>query len=294
MSRELVFVHGRSQQHKDAAALKAAWIAAWTEGLTASGLSMPIAETDIHFPYYGDTLDALVHDPSGQVPDVIVRGAGGDSQQEEFLAKVLDETRKEVGVTEDELLADNPDPQLERGVLNWRMSRAILRAIDTHLPGGSATALTLATNDVYQYLRNPGIGSAIDTGVRNAITPDRETVVVGHSLGSVVSYNLLRRDGAALRWRIPLYLTVGAPLAITAIKQALSPIAHPECAETWFNARDHRDIVALYLLDAAHFGVNPAIENNDHVNNQTPNRHGISGYLNDPTVARKIYDAVIG
>jgi surfactin synthase thioesterase subunit len=50
--------------------------------------------------------------------------------------------------------------------------------------------------------------------------PDMPTVVVGHSLGAVVSYCLLRRDGDANRWAVPLYVTLGAPLAVTAIKKA--------------------------------------------------------------------------
>jgi hypothetical protein len=60
----------------------------------------------------------------------------------------------------------------------------------------------------------------------------------------------------------------------------------------WFNALDHRDIVALYPLDADHFGVEPAIENKTDVENHTDNRHGISGYLDDEVVARRIFDAL--
>jgi hypothetical protein len=293
VTSELVFVHGRSQQHKNASDLKQAWISSWSEGLSKGGLTLPISEEDIRFPYYGDTLDALVRGvPDDEIPDVIIRGAGQDRQEEQFAAEVLREAQEQAGITDDQLLAASGDPQLERGVQNWRMVRAIFRAIDERLPGGSGAALALATHDVYQYLRNPGIRDAIDDGVRNAISRERETIVVGHSLGSVVSYNLLRSEGEALGWRIPLYVTVGSPLAITAIKRALSPIAHPACAEEWFNARDRRDIVALYLLDTQHFGVKPAIDNDDDVKNGTSNRHGISGYLSDKDVARKIYDAV--
>ena len=294
MTRQLVFVHGRSQQHKDATALKQAWISSWSDGLRASSLEVPIAEADIRFPYYGDTLEALVEARPGEaIPDVIIRGAGDDRQEQEFVAKVLEEARSEVGVTDAEILAANPDPQLEQGVQNWPMVRAVLRAIDARVPGGSAAGLALATHDVYQYLRNPGIRDDIDGGVREAISRDADTVVVGHSLGSVVSYELLRREGEAMGWRVPLFVTVGCPLAITAIKKAISPIKYPTCAGAWFNARDRADIVALYLLDASHFGVEPSVENKDDVVNGTSNHHGISGYLSDPVVARRIYDAVV-
>jgi hypothetical protein len=55
-------------------------------------------------------------------------------------------------------------------------------------------------------------------------------------------------------------------------------------------------VVALYPLDPKNFPIDPAvpaIENKRDVDNDTDNRHGISGYLGDPVVARRIHDALI-
>ena len=293
MSRQLVFVHGRSQQHKDAVALKAAWIEAWTEGLRQSGLDLPITEQEIRFPYYGDTLDDLVSGvPVDEIHQVLVRGAGDDTDRLQFAADVFQEVRVATGITDQQLMEVAGSDVVERGPQNWKWVQGILRAVDRFVPGGSGTALELATYDVYQYLKNPGIRDVIDSGVRTAITSGIETVVVGHSLGSVVSYNLLQREGAELGWKVPLYVTVGCPLAIREIQRSLAPISHPGCAPAWFNARDARDVVALYPLDPDHFRVGPAVENKNDVDNNTSNRHGISGYLADAVVARRIYDAL--
>jgi hypothetical protein len=294
LSRELVFVHGRSQQHKNADSLKKAWIDAWKEGLQKNSLQLPIGEAAIHFPYYGDTLDGLVRDvPADQLARVVIRGEDEDRQQQAFVTAVLDEIRRNAGISDEQVADEAPSKAVERGPQNWEWVQAILKAIDRHLPGGSATSIALFTHDVYKYLRNPGIQDVIDSGVCGAFPPGAETIVVGHSLGSVVSYRLLNREGPKLGWVVPLYVTVGCPLAIGAIKQALRPISHPSCAPDWFNAMDERDVVALYPLDADHFDVDPAIENKTDVSNQTDNRHGISGYLDDPIVARRIYDALI-
>ena len=51
MVRELVFVHGRSQQSKDSAALKAEWVEAFRAGLRKWNLDLPIPEDRIRFPY---------------------------------------------------------------------------------------------------------------------------------------------------------------------------------------------------------------------------------------------------
>jgi hypothetical protein len=79
---------------------------------------------------------------------------------------------------------------------------------------------------------------------------------------------------------------------VKAIKAALAPIEHPQCVTRWFNAMDERDVVALFPLTAERFNVDPAIENKNDVRNHTSNRHGISGYLDDAEVARRIHTAL--
>jgi hypothetical protein len=292
---ELVLVHGRSQQGKVATDLKAEWVGALRNGLRSAGLELPIPESAIRFPYYGDTLDDLVKERS-TVADVIVRGDGDGIGEEEraFLESVLRETVAAAGIDRTQVEAAFEQAEVEeRGPQNGRWVHAALRALDLHVPGASASSIALATRDVYRYLRSVGIRDRIESGVREALRPDVPAVVVGHSLGTVVTYNLLRRDGDREGWQVPLYVTLGSPLAVTAIRTMLVAREHPRCAGAWFNAMDPRDIVALHPLDATYFPVEPPIENKVDVVNDTPNRHGITGYLSDPEVARRIHDALV-
>jgi hypothetical protein len=114
--------------------------------------------------------------------------------------------------------------------------------------------------------------------------------MVGHSLGSVVAYSVLRSDSRSLR--VPLYLTLGCPLGIRAIRDQFRPLQYPLPVKEWFNAFDTHDIVALHPLDRANFPVTPEIENYAAVKNSTGNRHGIVGYLDDPRVAQRLSDAL--
>jgi hypothetical protein len=97
---------------------------------------------------------------------------------------------------------------------------------------------------------------------------------------------------------VALFLTVGSPLGVTAIRSALKaiePVGWPQHVSQWANARDERDFVALYPLTPDHFPLStttPAINNYSEVDNHTSNRHGIEGYLDDPFVARAIHDAL--
>jgi hypothetical protein len=87
MTRQLIFVHGRSQQGLDSRALKQEWIEAWRSGLAKTGLSLPTADTDIHFPYFGDTLDQLSAGASADdAARVILRNEDLDRYTEEFCA----------------------------------------------------------------------------------------------------------------------------------------------------------------------------------------------------------------
>jgi hypothetical protein len=290
MSRQLVFVHGRAQQHKDASELKRSWLEAWSRGLAKSGLSVPIDESAIHFPYYGDTLDALVNGDAP--PDVIIKGEEGPSDERAFIAGVLEEAQREQGISDAQVLAVADTEIIEKGPMNWRWVRALAKALDAHLPGASGTTVALVTFDVYHYLRNPGVRDMIEEGARGAMSSTADTVVVSHSLGTVVTYNLLRREGEGRGWNVPLHLTLGSPLAVTMIRQALQPLKPLTCAQAWFNAMDPNDIVALYPLGPPRFDVQPTIDNKTDVDNHTANQHGIDGYLDDAVVARRIYDAL--
>ena len=298
--RQLVLVHGISQEHKDSVGLKAEWLDSLQEGLAESNLKLPIPEHDVRFPYYGDTLyDLIKGETDDEAAQVIVRGDGIDDFEKRFTLDVIQEIQSKQGISDAQVAEVVGDDVVQRGPQNWGWVRGILKAVDRHVPFASGAGIALATHSVYVYLTNSAVRDTIEKGVVAAVTPGLETVVVGHSLGSVVSYNLLRREGQLRGWKVPLLVTVGSPLAVSAIRKAVknfAPTSCPECVSKWFNAMDSRDVVALYPLDAKSFPLTPetpAIENKTDVRNRTSNRHGHAGYLDDQAVARRIYDALI-
>jgi hypothetical protein len=299
--KQLVFVHGRAQQHKDVLALKAEWIESWSKGLADCGLKMPIDTADIRFPYYGDTLFDLASGKSAaEAAAVIVKGlfvpdeegTPVDQEQRAFVQAVMGEVVRRRGISAADILEVTGRDINEKNWLNWGWVQDLLETIDRRVPFASGASIALATNDVYQYLENDAIRETIEDGVRQAMVPGLPAVVVSHSLGTVVAYNLLRREGVRNGWKVPLFVTLGSPLGVNAIRAKLSPNSHPACAGGWYNAFDPSDVVALFPLDQANFPVDPAIHNKSDVKNLTSNRHGISGYLSNPEVARTIHAAL--
>jgi len=286
----LVLVHGRSQQGKDPEALEREWLGALEKGLRKNDLKLP-SHVEVAFPFYGDRLDAFARE--SKVPlteDLKTKGGDPDAEFLSFEAEMAEEFRQRAGITDaqvNELYGDNPKP---KGPQNWEWVQAIFRALDKHVPGVGDDILETFTRDVYLYVRLSGVRAEINRIVARALS-EEPTVVVGHSLGSVVAYSVLREDTRSLN--VPRYVTVGSPLGVRRIRDQFRPLKTAGPTQTWFNAYDDRDVVALYPLDENNFPVTPAITNYGQVDNHTDNRHGIVGYLDDVRVARAIYDALI-
>jgi hypothetical protein len=292
--RQLIFIHGRAQQEKDAKALKAEWIQSWEIGLDASGLSNPLADEDIRFPYYGDTLVQMAGGKSAEeAAQVIVKGPPPPSAEEAVMREMVEEIAAQEGVSEADILAQLAPGVIAKGPANWGWVQGILGALD-HVSPLSKALVALVTADVAKYLTNPAIQRTIDNGVRSALQPGREAVVVSHSLGTVVAYNvLMSRTGAFPGVKVPLFVTLGSPLAVNAVKTRMRPHGFPPAVGRWYNAMDPDDVVALYPLSKKHFDTGGKIENHEAVHNGTDNQHGISGYLDDKLVARRIHDALM-
>ena len=286
--KKLVFVHGRGQEDKDPSELESQWIESLRRGARKLGRDIP-ENIDIAFPFYGKVLDDFAKRLDLPLTvDIQARGGNFNSDFLAFQADFAEELRVRAGVTEEQINLEFGDRPGERAPQNWEWVQAIIRALDRHTRVSQKT-LEIFMRDVYLYTRRIGVRDEIDRIVANEIT-EEPTVVVGHSLGSVVTYSVLRSDRRALN--VPFYLTLGSPLGVRSIRNVFRPLRFPNHVSSWHNAFDERDVVALYPLDQNNFPIFPAIENSSNVNNHTDNRHGIVGYLEDKSVARLILDAL--
>jgi hypothetical protein len=286
---DLIFVHGRDQQGKNPQELQAQWGAALDKGWKSLGLKRP-NNLNIVFPFYGDELARMVEELNAPlVADVTTKGATPDTDEAAFRGELLEELARNAGLTDEDIQIHYSGQPLQKGPLNWEWVQAILKALDK-TPIGEAS-IDLFTRDVYVYLTKAAVRKAINKIVAEKFGGGT-CVVVGHSLGTVVTYNVLRTLGSQANAR--RYVTVGSPLGVKAIQRLLVPpaLAMPDGLPEWFNAYDERDVVALRPLDSQTFPITPPIRNRSEVKNHTSNRHGIVGYLDDREVARWIHEAL--
>jgi hypothetical protein len=132
--------------------------------------------------------------------------------------------------------------------------------------------------DVYAYFFD-GRGDAMRQVLRAALTGvNGPVVVVGHSLGSIIAYDVLREPAFA-GLNVPLLVTAGSPLGVTEVQDlVVRPLQVPAPVAQWRNVSDFRDLVALDHTIRPEFS--PAARCTDlSVANDSWNHHGIGEYL---------------
>jgi hypothetical protein len=282
----LVLVHGISQEGKSEALIKDEWCAALERRIGHAGLAKSL---DVRAPFYGDRLSELTN-RRGTIARA--QGVAGQPHSNEmlFLASALQEQAQAAGVERKEIAAEERSQAtgiVEQGFPMDRRVNAIVRVIERISPLHGSLVMKLL-QQAYAYLKRPGVGGEIDAIVRPVLDIG-PAIIVGHSLGTVLTFKLLRQLALEKRpIKVPLFVTVGSPLTLMAVQEALGPeFKVPDGVERWLNAVDSNDFIALGRgLDKVSFA--DGIENILDIKNVPDNPHSIQGYLSDPRVAKAI------
>jgi pimeloyl-ACP methyl ester carboxylesterase len=263
MKPRLVFVHGIGGP-RDADAELDAWLRALADGARAAGHSRRVLDlvqgwaADARFAYYGDLFDT-------RGAQGATGGPGSDEETQlvgEWLLEALDERLAETGTDEEVRLLRHARAQLvPEGVSQGlgEVGRHVLNAANTllSLPGlrtfggwAGAGLMVLQLRQVARYLRRAEPdekGLTLDARIRRrveeALDPAGPTLVVAHSLGTVVSLETLH----AHRGRVPLLVTLGSPMGMRTVVQPRvrpQPLRVPGSVDRWLNFWDRDDFIA--------------------------------------------------
>ncbi|MEU5239581.1 alpha/beta fold hydrolase [Streptomyces lydicus] len=228
---------------------------------------------------------------------------------EDFVARTLEEARLEAGAAaaEDAAAAEERVRPDESALADWLRDMTYLA--DTlaeagapeeptaalplealRLPRSGRTALFRllvqhAFKDVYAYFFG-GAGPAMREVVARALDglDGGPLVVVGHSLGTIIAYEVLQEQGRP----VDLLVTVGSPLAVSEVQDHLArPPAVPAGVAAWRNASDLRDLVALDHTLRPEYAPQERITDLLVVNDSR-NHHGIAEYLSQREVREPV------
>lgn len=304
-----MLVHGRDPGGADADRIESLWLGSLNAGLEEAGLSLRVADDDASFVFYGATLEAMVG--GGPPPPITVHAADGTVDPGSLAELPAPVVGFALAVAREVLTAAGAEVPVAvaEGVIADALVEALaaaLAAIDRLVPGLSGVVVLLLARDVYTYLHDDAVREVLDTGLAAALPADEPAVVVAHSLGAVVAYRVLRERSSATRWDVPLFLTLGSPLAVRAIRDVLAaeaPLRVPAAVSRWVDARDPLDLLAVHGLTPEAFPLEPGsapIELLD-VDNRAPRHHSAAavlddgkpaGYLADAGVARLVGDSL--
>ena len=333
-----VLIHGRSQQMPSSARAGAseeaafvakkrqAWLAGLAKGLTLAGVP-PVDTSAVWFPYYGNRFaDAVAaRERTGlPSPDLITRGAPPTAERPPSADALILDSARLLGFTpQREALPTDAAATAELdtawaaytgaatgeaigvgdlgGLLRSRLLRAALQYL-ARKTGASQLVIERFLTDVAYYLDVPEIRKMVldivVADVRRAAAEHDRVVLLTHSLGTIVAYDLFDILHGAVD--VPLFITAGCPLGLPAVQQHLPPgwkgpgkrpgPAVGGVEVPWLNAYDVRDFVAL-ACPLAGFYAAPLHEERT-FNGSDP--HSIQDYLSDPDVARPIGSALAG
>jgi hypothetical protein len=288
---DLVLIHGRAQGGRSLGDIKNQWMPGLKKGFQNAGLPEP-AFSDVRIPFYGDKLDELTTG-SATSASIAHRGLEQGESFDPFVAEFVLQMARREGLTDEQLDQIYNEAGLdvsERGPLEWGWVHAIASYLDRKNPWLTNKVLDRVVADVKAYVDRPDVRAAVNAIVRPTIGAG-PSIVISHSLGTVVAYWILAKELKNTA-NVPLFLTIGSPLGLHAIKSKIVPPPRnfPAGVKSWVNVTDPQDIVALTeKLNADTFL--PNIDNiSDVENGDEP--HAIERYLADPRVAKKIYGAL--
>lgn len=281
----VMFLHGRGQQGKEPPRLRRMWTAGLGKGLLLADMD-PVEARDVWFPFYGDVLadrlDALEGANRREAVSVAEAVAPGDTDARKVYEDLLTEAADRAGypksVDTREGLFDGVLGGLQRR-LGWLANRSRLDEI----------VIAAVFSDVAAYLSRDGVRDAVLDTVLEAVPSSGKTVLVSHSLGTVVAMDLITRLPDAVD--VVLLVTAGSPLGLDTVFDRLltKGARRPDSVSEWLNVWSPADPIAIGcpLVDDWGTPLNEVI-----TDNPTERAHAIDEYLADVRVAEAIGSAL--
>lgn len=222
-------VHGVVQRKLDRKLILERWIPALANGLQlATGHRY---RPDIDMVFYGDLLRR--GDPQGKSKGSSESDAIADLEDLDD-AELADLTwAVEEIVTPADLAEAAARPR--KGWLPTPV-QILVGAVERHFSASSGVLFLGSLRQVRRYLRDPQLKAEVDELMDKGAA--HATVLIAHSLGSVVAYEYLRRNPDH---STKLLLTLGSPLGLRMVRAQL-PTGKPDVAR-WVDVRDSNDPV---------------------------------------------------
>ncbi len=275
----IVGIHGLNNK-PEPRVLRDWWTAAIAEGISRNGAGQR-ADFDVALAYWADVMYPAPVAPAEDPEPYLAAGGSGPLPRAGISIGSIARARVQEGVGK----------VLEKILGAPVAEDAVRDAVETRAPDLHRYKHHRATRDaVRERLREP---------LRAAHASRGPIMLIAHSMGSIIAYDVLRAAGRELPGlRVAHFVTLGSPLGLTEVKEIVAaPLRVPECVARWSNFADPRDHVARwdtclsedYRANAGGVTIADHLVINGYVGRSgKPNPHKIYGYLRTPEVSELI------
>ena len=274
MSNTVVMVHGLANKPK-AELLERWWSESIVEGIRWRGLRMP-KMVRFEMAYWASLMYDAPIDPVLEVNSYRPRTTAPHAYKNGHWDRI---TRELKGIIGD--------------ALDWVKIKLDIDTI-------AKAVLAVKMHELYSYYNVPSVRARldgiVDLAITRALSRGDRVVLVAHSMGTIVCYNVLRAMESDIDAPRIQFVTLGSPLGMPHVKMKLvqeyGNVRVPTNVARWSNFADRRDPVAVdpFLRDdfePSRFGVAPV---DDLVLNEwAPVHHKSYDYLRRPEVASAIW-----
>ena len=246
-------------------------------------------------------------DPQREL-DEAVKAITSDPAQQEFLRKIGEEMLERA---EDEVAEQSKGKVLSydavggsKGVYRIQgkgFGDALLRKLTDLITG-------MALPDVQDFLFEWDHRKQMeDTFLKRLASGGAPFIVVAHSQGTMIAYDVLRQLTKA-QVDVRLFVTIGSPLGLPPVRTVFKKwtkkdkLPFPPCVTRWVNVAAEGDVVAYdpnLTDDIGPSGPGASFKNYEITRQErndnplfTGNAHAAMGYLSTPIVRQTVYDAV--
>lgn len=309
---KLIFVHGINNQGKSSEEIIEEWSTPLNKTLSLMGLDT-ISREDIEAPYYGDFLhqkskrdfnifkdDSIKHltETEHRILAEMSEWALHDDLsgfvELQEPRKILDaQLNQPIYVPKGTLGINEYQDQKGnvKAVLHRKTSIGIATFLSKNFPGIKGPVADIFLRQASVYLAQENVQKEVNDLVFEQVFKNRDpkdkTVIVSHSLGTVISYFMI--DEMLKHYDVQALFTLGAPLG-TRYLADYNPKRErfPENIRKWFNCYDKRDFVSLNApIIKERIGFD-GVSNSTEFDTSEEDRHSIVSYLSHKNLAKNI------
>jgi hypothetical protein len=289
----LVLIHGINNENNSATDIEDIWMKALRDAWKRDGLAGP-HNLQVTTAYYADELARLSNASRGAIP------AGTVTPPHEVEMALLQEYANAAGVGREQIAIAAQEEGVDLSIVEagaphkgWII--ALARALENTLPTRGRYLAGKFIKQASVYIERRGVQSIIKKIVRSQIFGDSSPlVIVAHSLGTVVCYELLLEATTRVA-EVPLFCTLGSPMGVRIVCEYLgarSEFPRPPIGK-WINGLHREDFVALgRMLGKANIGFE-GIENDNTIASNEEDKHDIRAYLSAPSISSAIHAALV-